>query len=195
VKLSANLNALPPRASLKSKIKIQFLALAALLVGLADPAARAGTHTWNGGSTDGRWSVGANWDGGNPPVANESPLHLVFPSTATRKLSTNNIANITIDSVSFGGSAYTIAASGQGVNVGFRSSVGHLYWNVLATNGTGHTFHSSMNLALNGTLECNVATNCSVVMRAPLQNATPNSGLSKDGPGLLSLAPIVANTY
>ena len=159
------------------------------------PRGQAGTHTWIGGSTDGRWSVGANWAGGSPPVAFESPLHLVFSSSATRRLSTNNIPNITIDSISFGGAAYTIAASGTGTNVTFNSSVGHSYWNVLATNGTGHAIHYSMNLALNGSLECNIATNCTVTFRSRLSAASANSGLSKDGPGTVSLDPIEDNTF
>ena len=159
------------------------------------PRGQAGTHTWTGGSTDGRWSVGANWVGGSPPVAYESPLHLVFPSTATRRLATNNIPNITIDSIAFGGAAYTIAASGSGTNVVFNSSVGHTYWNIRATNGTGHTFHYSMNLALNGDLEFNTATNCTVTVRSRLSAASVDSGLSKDGPGTVSLDPVEDNTF
>src|SRR6187551_1732614 len=83
-------------------------ALAAICVWLTTLSAFAGTHTWTGGSTDGRWSVGANWEGNSPPFANESPLHLVFPTNATRRLATNNIANIKINSISFAGAAYTL---------------------------------------------------------------------------------------
>jgi autotransporter-associated beta strand repeat len=170
---------------------------ALLLLGaaLATVTTRAGTHTWNGGSTDGRWSVGANWDGNNPPAANESPLHLVFPASATRRLATNNIANITVSSITFDGAAYTIAATGAGTNVTFDSSVGTSYWNVRALGGSGHTFHYSMNLALDGTLEFNIATNASVTLRSRLSAATANSGLSKDGQGTVILDPIEDNTF
>src|SRR5262245_25114555 len=170
-------------------------ALLIFAVWLATGASRAGTHTWNGGSTDGRWSVGANWDGNNPPVANESPLHLVFPASATRRLATNNIANITISSITFDGAAYTIAASGAGTNVTFDSSVGMSYWNVRVLSGSGHTFHYSMNLALDGTLEFNIATNASVTLRSRLSDSSANSGLSKDGQGTVVLDPVEDNTF
>jgi autotransporter-associated beta strand protein len=170
-------------------------ALLLLTASLATGTIRAGTHTWNGGSTDGRWSIGANWDGNNPPAANESPLHLVFPASATRRLATNNIANITISSITFDGAAYTIAASGAGTNVTFDSSVGMSYWNVRALSGSGHTFHYSMNLALDGTLEFNIATNASVTLRSRLSASSANSGLSKDGQGMVVLDPVEDNTF
>ena len=174
-----------------------FALLCAVTTAVLWPAfsTRAGTHTWNGGSTDGRWSVPSNWDGNSPPFANESPLHLVFPASATRRLATNNVANISIDSITFDGAAYTLAASGQGTNVTFDSSVGQLYWNVRVFGGTGHTLHYSMNLALDGPLEFNVATNASVTVRSRLSAATAGSGLSKDGPGTVRLDPIADNTF
>jgi len=170
-------------------------ALAAICVWLTTLSAFAGTHTWTGGSTDGRWSVGANWEGNSPPFANESPLHLVFPTNATRRLATNNIANIKINSISFAGAAYTLAASGQGTNVTIDSSLGNTWWNVRALSGTGHSFHYSLRLALDGNFEFNIATNASVTVRSALDNATANSGLSKDGPGTLVLDPIEDNTF
>ena len=176
-------------------IHLQRFALLLFVISLATARTRAGTHTWNGGSTDGRWSVGANWDGNNPPAANESPLHLVFPASATRRLATNNIANITISSITFDGAAYTIAGSGPGTNVTFDSSVGTAYWNVRALGGSGHTFHYSMNLALDGTLEFNIATNASVTLRSRLGASTAGSGLSKDGQGTVILDPIADNTF
>jgi hypothetical protein len=39
-------------------IHLKRFAVMLLAVSLATGTSRAGTHTWNGGSTDGRWSVG-----------------------------------------------------------------------------------------------------------------------------------------
>src|SRR3989442_1191916 len=139
------------------------------------PRGQAGTHTWNGSAANGLWSTPSNWDGSNPPFAYESPLHLVFPASAVKRAATNNIANITISSVTFDGAAYTIAASGQGTNVVFDSSVGQSWWNVRALSGNGHMFHYSMNLALDGNLEFNIATNASVTVRSRLSAATAHS--------------------
>ena len=155
----------------------------------------AGTHTWTGGNTSGLWSIGSNWEGGSPPFANETPLHLIFPADAVRRLSTNNIGNLKIDSMSMAGAAYTIAATGSGTNMSFDTSVGSLFYNINVASGTGHSIHRSINLALEGTLEVTVATNCSLAIRAPLSAATNNSGLFKDGPGALYLDPATANTY
>jgi fibronectin-binding autotransporter adhesin len=155
----------------------------------------AATHTWTGGNTSGLWSVPSNWEGGSPPFANENPLHLIFPTDAVRRLSTNNIANLNIDSLTIAGAAYTIAATGSGTNMGFNSSVGTLYWNIQVTSGTGHSIQRSINFALDGTLEMTIATNSSLEIRAPLGAAANNSGLFKDGPGTVYLNPTTDNTY
>jgi autotransporter-associated beta strand protein len=159
------------------------------------PRGQAGTHTWTGSAANGLWSTPGNWEGSNPPFANESPLHLVFPASPVKRAATNNIANITLSSVTFDGVAYTIAASGQGTNVVFDSSVGQSWWNVRALSGNGHMFHYSMNLALDGNLELNITTNANVTVRSRLSAATANSGLYKTGSGSVYLDPIEDNTF
>ncbi len=166
-----------------------------LIITLVKLDVSAGTHTWTGGSTSGLWSTAANWQNNDPPVLGESPLHLVFPTNAPRRRATNNIANVVLNSITFHGAAYTIAALGAGTNVTIDSSEGNFWWNLRAVSGTGHTIHYSMNLALDGRFECHGATNASVIVRSALRNATPNSGLFKDGPGTLVLDPIQDNTF
>src|SRR3982750_3739855 len=76
----------------------------------------AGTHTWTGGNASGLWSIGSNWENNSPPFANENPLHLIFPTNATRRLSTNNIPSLHINSMTFAGAAYTLAANSSATN-------------------------------------------------------------------------------
>jgi fibronectin-binding autotransporter adhesin len=154
----------------------------------------AGTHIWTGG-TSGLWSVPSNWEANSPPFANESPLHLVFPTNAARRLSTNNIPNLTINSISLAGAAYTLAANSSATNIVFDSSEGNSWWNIRVLGGTGHRLVSSFRAELEGNLEVMVAAGGSVEIDTQLAAATANSGLSKDGPGTLILAPISANTY
>lgn len=170
--------------------------LAAILAALGCvTGAHALTHTWTGLGGSGLWSTPSNWEGNSPPFANETTLRLIFPAGPANRFSTNNIPNLAIQSITFDGPAYTIAATGSGTNVTFNSSVGTSVWNVRVLGGTGHRLHSSMNIALDGTMEFNTDTNTSVIVQSRLSAATPNSGLSKDGPGTVVLDPITDNTF
>ena len=175
--------------------KIKSLALVTLFLLWVALSAQAGTHTWTGGSTSGLWSTAANWQNNEPPVLGESPLHLIFPTNAPRRMATNNIANVVINSITFQGAAYTLAGISAGTNVTIDSSQNDSWWNIRAVSGVGHTIHYSMNFALAGTLECYIATNASITVRSALRHATPNSGLFKEGPGTLILDPIEDNTF
>lgn len=155
-----------------------------------------GTHTWTGGNTSGLWSVPSNWENNSPPFANESPLHLIFPSNAVRRLSTNNIPNLTVDSITLAGAAYTIAGNASSTNLAINSSEGNSWWNLRVHSGSGHRIMSSFRPALEGNMEVLVDTAAaSVEISAQLTAAVPNSGLSKDGPGTLLLSPLLANSY
>jgi autotransporter-associated beta strand protein len=138
----------------------------------------------------------SNWQNNDAPALGESPLHLVFPTSATR---------LFLRPTTSAGSWLTLSRSterrtrsagiGAGTNLTVNSSVGHSWWNIRANSGTGHTFHYSLNLLLDGTLEFNITTNANVVMRSRMSAATANSGLSKDGPGSVYLDEVEDNTF
>src|SRR5215212_3854939 len=96
------------------------LGFAALLTSIV--TLHAGTHTWKGGAGNGLWSSPSNWESSNPPFANESPLHLVFPenTNAAHRLSTNNIPNLAIDSMTFDEHGYVISGTGLGTNIALK---------------------------------------------------------------------------
>src|SRR5438105_4700289 len=81
------------------------LALGGLGVFQATAAPPPPTFTWNG-SLGPLWSVGSNWTPTGPPSPGS---HVVFPDTATSKVSTNNIAGTSnFDSIDITGNGYTI---------------------------------------------------------------------------------------
>jgi len=179
----------------KGNCRIVSFALAILCAWLTATSACAGTHTWTGGSTSGLWSNPANWENNSAPALGESPLHLVFPTNATRRFATNNFGTLVVNSITFHGAAYTLAGLGAGTNLTIDSSVGTSWWNIRAFSGSGHTLHYSLNLLLDGNLEFNIATNSNLIVRSRLSAATANSGLSKDGPGSVYLDPVEDNSF
>jgi hypothetical protein len=73
------------------------------------PSAQAATHEWNGAGLSGNWSLPANWVADNPPVPGEAPPVIIFfESGAARLNSTNNIANLVLDSVFFQGDNFLL---------------------------------------------------------------------------------------
>ena len=181
-------------ASLIHRLPLLLLA-GGLAVLLTPRPGFAGTHTWTGGSTSGLWSTASNWENNDPPALGESPLHLVFPTNATRRFATNNYGGLVVNSITFHGAAYTLAGLGAGTNLTVDSSLGNSWWNIRAYSGTGHTLLTSLNLLLDGNLEFNIATNAAVTVRSRLSAATANSGLTKDGPGAVILDPVEDNTF
>ena len=83
-------------------------AAAALVLSLA-PQAEAGLHIWSG-ATSTSWSDGTNWAGGAPMPA-ESSVALVFPAGALRPSNQNDIASLTIDSITFGDANYHLTGN------------------------------------------------------------------------------------
>jgi autotransporter-associated beta strand protein len=78
-------------------------ALLALLAACPD-GANGAVRTWNG-SSNGNWSVGANWNGGGAPADGDA---LVFPTVSPRKTNTNDFPNLRLDSVIFTGGGYRV---------------------------------------------------------------------------------------
>src|SRR5262249_47398926 len=68
------------------------------------------THTWTGASTtSSNWSDNANWTGG-APTNSEPNVVLIFPAAAQRA-NTDDITNLTVDSITFSANDYVIGGS------------------------------------------------------------------------------------
>ncbi len=167
------------------------MGLAALT--LASPIARAATHTWNGtgffGNTTRTWSDPFNWTGGAPSTNEASPVVLVFPDTATEKLSTNDIAGLVVDEIRITGSNYTLFGKNPGNIVTLASGA------LVSSTGSGNKIHSSLSLQLSSGRNINefsVATNQTLRIESVLRGA---GGFSKIGGGILVLDSVVSSLY
>jgi autotransporter-associated beta strand protein len=92
--------------------------LAAGLVMCIPEASPAATHTWTG-ATSASWSVATNWSEGTAPAPGESNVVLVFPLGAARQTNTNNIAGLTVDSITVASASspfYDISGNGLALN-------------------------------------------------------------------------------
>ncbi|HEV8266929.1 MAG TPA: hypothetical protein VGR00_01800, partial [Thermoanaerobaculia bacterium] len=67
-------------------------------------------HVWSGGGGNGNWSNAANWTTPTPVDAAEThPINITFPSLTPTPLPLNqDIIDVTVDSLSFDGHAYTL---------------------------------------------------------------------------------------
>ncbi len=166
---------------------LHFVTSLALATVAAAADLQAATHTWSGNGANGLWSTAANWENNNPPVANESPTGLIFPSVANRRLSTNNVAGLQVTAWLMEGAAYTFRGTGPGTNITLLP--GGLFGSV-AVSGTGHSLEGSLNLVLNGTNQFTIATGASLGVPARL---TGNGSLRKSGDGVLRLRPAGSN--
>src|SRR5690349_5922822 len=73
--------------------------------------AHAGTCTWNG-SASGNWSNAANWN--LPCTTPQAGDDLVFPDAASGKAMVDDIANLSVASLSFTGSGGGYVLTGTG---------------------------------------------------------------------------------
>lgn len=91
------------------------LLLVCLLFGSAG-SLRSATRTWTGASpTSGNWTIPANWDGGASSPSNGDDL--VFPSTAPRKVNTNNFTGFRAGSIAFTGAGGGFNLHGNSLTV------------------------------------------------------------------------------
>ena len=160
---------------------------------LASPIARAATHTWNGtgffGNTTRTWSDPFNWTGGAPSTNEAPPVILVFPDTATEKLSTNDLAGLVVDEIRITGSNYTLFGKNPGNIVTLASGA------LVSSTGSGNKIHSSLSLQLSSGRNINefsVATNQTLRIESVLRGA---GGFSKIGGGILVLDSVVSSLY
>lgn len=132
---------------MKLKLHRASLILGALLLSLNT---RAATHVWNGAGLTGNWSLPANWQANNPPVAGEAPPVIIYFATGAARLnSTNNVANLIVDSVYFQGDNFVVQGTGSGANLTFRPG-----GNGLSFGGTGknNTLGGTLNITLSNSV-------------------------------------------
>jgi autotransporter-associated beta strand protein len=160
---------------------------------LATPIARAATHTWNGtgffGNTTRVWSDPFNWTGGVPTTNEAPPIILVFPDSASEKLSTNDLPGLVIDEIRITGSNYTLFGRNPGNIVTLASGA------MVSSTGAGNRIHSSLSLQLSSGRNINefsVATNQTLRIESVLRGA---GGFSKIGGGVLLLDSIASSAY
>lgn len=105
----------------------------ALLIG----GASAATKTWIG-SNGSQWSVPANWSPSGSPVDGDS---LVFPSTASIRITTNDISNLTVVGLQFTSSGYTISGNALTVSGTYGTTGGNTINAPLTFVGTAFTLN------------------------------------------------------
>jgi len=141
----------------------------------------AASHIWTG-AANGAFSNPANWIGGSP--AGDAAADLTFPVGAPVMTLTNDIAGLTVHSILFRGSGYSIAGNA----ITFASATitdSSLGWNTIATDivlagtstiTTNGTIYLNNELSLNGTI-------------------SGTGGVTIDGGGRTIFGGTAANTY
>lgn len=148
---------------------------------------------WSG-SSSGYWNIGANW-GGPAPISGDD---LVFPSGAANLVNTNNLTGLSIRSITFSGSGYTIRGnsiiisngiSGQqaaGANtVALPITLGAAQTFDCLNAGASQTFSGSITNA-GFTLTFNGAGNISVGIGTAGTMIAGTGGVTKNGTGTLT---------
>lgn len=131
-----------------------FVCLVVSFLVFASPV-RAATRTWTG-AVSSLWSVGGNWSGGVAPVDGDD---LVFPGTAVNPSPVNDIAGLTIGSISFPSEfpsvfvVYNVTGNGITVTGGITSVCCVGTWNVPITLGASQLFDINSGLRFDNIIE------------------------------------------
>ena len=128
--------------------------------------------TWTGG-TDGNWSTAANWSTATVPTTGDS---LIFPAGAAHLANTDDLAGLTVSSITFNGTSggYTLAGTDAlTVSSGVNAS------NTAGTNTI------SLPLVLGGSQSFTVASGSQLDVSGVIGGT---SALTKDGLGTLDLS-------
>src|SRR5262245_51912367 len=138
-------------------------------------------HVWDGGGVLTTWSDAGNWDAAGPPAVGETNVDLVFDG-ALKTTNQNDIAGLTIRSISFNTSFFLI--SGQAIT---------LTGNIGASNAIDSN-NIQLNIKLVGTVTVSHAdvTTPPIILSGVLSGM---GGLTLKGPGQLILQGTSANTY
>ena len=144
---------------------------------------QAGTHTWSG-AVNSSWSNPGNWSSGGAPQLGEASLALVFPASPTRSAATNDVGNLSINTINvqgdnyvIGGTAVTLLYNGIGASI--------------LCSGTNHQIALTLTLSAAG-LSFSVGNSASLTLRGTLSGT---GSFTKYGYGKLTLAGALDNTY
>ena len=139
--------------------------------------------TWNGQGTNNKWSTAANWVGNAAPVAGDQ---LVFSGTTQTASQDDLAAGTSFQSIEFQNSGFSL--SGNNLTV-----ANHITVDSGATNET-----ISLGVALNGTINVNVADNTSLTLSGVLSDATGGGSLVMNDTGSAGTGKLVlsgTNTF
>ena len=139
------------------KITACFAGLLALVLCRPSPALAA-TKTWDG-STSASWNTAANWTNNAVPVAGDD---LLFPAGAANKANSNDIASLSLRSITFADSGYGLSGNSltltgtNGINANQASGSNAIAFPfVLGTNITINVANSGASLGVSGPLTFN----------------------------------------
>lgn len=139
---------------------------------------RAADRIWTGQGTDGNWSTAGNW-GGTAPVANDA---LAFGGSARLANINDLAADLRLNSITFLSGAGAFNLSGNRIALG-----GDI------TNRSTSVQTAGMSLALQQeTVFIITAATGNLTVTGTVSGAY---GLTKKGPGVMSLSPLAVNTY
>ena len=149
-----------------------FFAAPLFVVMLLAASAHAGSHTW-GGATSGAWSLAGNWSSGGAPTAIEANVTLIFPAGASNQATNNDIPGLTIASITFAGSGYSI--TGQKIT---------LSGGISSTGTPGSSVGIDLDISVFQTFTVNTGT----LTISSVISSTNSVGFTKDGIGTLIIS-------
>src|SRR5438132_10298825 len=158
------------RGSLCRRLEIEFLEDRLI------PAA----HIWTG-VTNNLWSISTNWTGGAPTAA-EQNITLSFPSAALNTTNTNDIAGLTILSLTLSANNYSISGNSITLSAGMTADAG--------VTGTDSL---NLNIALGAPQTWTVTNAGATLAVGGVVSGVAAAGLTVAGPGTLVLSG--NNTY
>ncbi len=144
----------------------------------------AGNHTWTG-AVNGYWSVAGNWSEGVAPSAGENQVTLVFNDLAVRRQSTNNLAGLTVSSLTFLSDNFRLSGAGGGTLLNIVNGA-------ILCIGDGNALENSLGLVLHGNPAFSIGDQAIFEVRGQLSG---DGGFSKAGDGALHLLGTANNTY
>jgi fibronectin-binding autotransporter adhesin len=165
-------------------MKNKFVQIGAALL-CAAITARAGTHTWTGGSPiNANWSAIANWSGNNPPGVGERSVVVIFPAISQEYAPVQDIAGLQISQMQILGN-YTFHGAG-GAAYTFSGT------NDVVLAGANSTFDDDVAINLDGKPDFVVSNGMTLTVQSPMQGA---GGLNKRGAGTMRMEGVFGNTY
>lgn len=140
-------------------------------------SAEAATRTWKG-TTSTSWGTATNWNEGVIPANGDD---LVFPASgASNKSTSNNISSLSVNSITFDGSGFTLATNSI-------TLAGDITDNVASGGNT-----ISLAMALSATRTINVVNSGETLTISGIMSST--GGLTKIGAGILKPSS-TSNSY